>query len=478
MNIGENIQNLRKKLGLSQEELAQKIPVSRQTVSQWENGQTVPSIDNLIILKEIFGVSVDEILGEKCTDAEKEKETANEPVPREKYTVRFSKEELKAIYHKEITDHFIRPSLFCLMLTVPTFLFYFLTDNENQLMTFGGFIFICGLILVLILGRFLAFRKSWLSSLLRLSQSTYVYQIFDDYLTFDIYRNGKKFFSREASLTDVELITDLGKWVSIQLGGQIFLMRKNELADDSFFLNYIYKKKSNFSHKPFSKKWETVSRFLLLISLISFFALSALIYNLTDFSIEDFWIYFLILPIAFASIVFGVLMKKKGYNYNKNIISGVIISILVIIFGSFSFVFEASSAPTETFRLITGTDLPAVSSSKTINRTDEKDILRGCVTYEYIITFDEDEANEFESYLATDSRWLASLPDEILGITAGLTEIYMQDIDFDYVLVFNSTEASFNKLPDESGIYSCFNALYNLESNTLRILEYHMDYVK
>ena len=63
MTVGESIQKCRKELGLSQEELGQKLFVSRQTVSQWEKDQTVPTIDNVMRLKEIFGVSVDEILG-------------------------------------------------------------------------------------------------------------------------------------------------------------------------------------------------------------------------------------------------------------------------------------------------------------------------------------------------------------------------------------------------------------------------------
>lgn len=62
MIIGRNIFELRKEKGISQEELANLLEVSRQTVSQWENGQTQPNIDNLLRLKEIFGVSVDEML--------------------------------------------------------------------------------------------------------------------------------------------------------------------------------------------------------------------------------------------------------------------------------------------------------------------------------------------------------------------------------------------------------------------------------
>lgn len=65
MTVGEKIQIFRKKLGMSQEELGQKLLVSRQTVSLWEKDQTVPTLDNLMRLKEIFGVSIDEILDAK-----------------------------------------------------------------------------------------------------------------------------------------------------------------------------------------------------------------------------------------------------------------------------------------------------------------------------------------------------------------------------------------------------------------------------
>ena len=62
MTIGEKIQFNRKKLQLSQEDLAKKLFVSRQTISLWEKDETVPTIDNLIHLKEIFGISIDALI--------------------------------------------------------------------------------------------------------------------------------------------------------------------------------------------------------------------------------------------------------------------------------------------------------------------------------------------------------------------------------------------------------------------------------
>ena len=62
MNIADRIQQLRKSKGISQEELADKIRVSRQAVSKWESAQGYPDIENVIRLSQIYHVSTDYIL--------------------------------------------------------------------------------------------------------------------------------------------------------------------------------------------------------------------------------------------------------------------------------------------------------------------------------------------------------------------------------------------------------------------------------
>ena len=64
MSLSEKILSLRTQLGLSQEELAEKLAVSRQSVSKWETGQSVPDLDKLIKLADLFGISVDELVRE------------------------------------------------------------------------------------------------------------------------------------------------------------------------------------------------------------------------------------------------------------------------------------------------------------------------------------------------------------------------------------------------------------------------------
>lgn len=71
MTIGVKIQNLRKQKGLSQEQLAETLGVSRQAVSKWEAEQSVPDIDKIILICDYFGVTTDYILRDEemsCTE--------------------------------------------------------------------------------------------------------------------------------------------------------------------------------------------------------------------------------------------------------------------------------------------------------------------------------------------------------------------------------------------------------------------------
>lgn len=70
MSLAEKIITLRKKQGWSQEELAERLDVTRQSVSKWESAQSVPDISKIIQLSEIFGVSTDHLLKDEETEAQ------------------------------------------------------------------------------------------------------------------------------------------------------------------------------------------------------------------------------------------------------------------------------------------------------------------------------------------------------------------------------------------------------------------------
>lgn len=62
MSLGKNIQKLRKENNLSQEQLAQKCNVSRQTISRWESDEVLPDTNNLITLAKLFNVTLDSMV--------------------------------------------------------------------------------------------------------------------------------------------------------------------------------------------------------------------------------------------------------------------------------------------------------------------------------------------------------------------------------------------------------------------------------
>lgn len=60
--ISQNIQAARKALGLTQEDLANRLSVARQTVAKWESGESLPDLENAYALAKLLGVSVDDLI--------------------------------------------------------------------------------------------------------------------------------------------------------------------------------------------------------------------------------------------------------------------------------------------------------------------------------------------------------------------------------------------------------------------------------
>ncbi len=76
MNLPERLAFLRKKKGLSQQELADEMNVTRQAISKWESGNVMPNLDNLIYLSKLYGVTIDSLIDDTQS-------TPPEPAPSE-----------------------------------------------------------------------------------------------------------------------------------------------------------------------------------------------------------------------------------------------------------------------------------------------------------------------------------------------------------------------------------------------------------
>lgn len=94
MSISVKIQQLRKSNGLSQEQLAEKLEVSRQAVSKWESGVSSPDMEKIVLLSELFEVSTDYLI--KDEEISKSNQTVQESVhvPRKLYIIDINKRKL------------------------------------------------------------------------------------------------------------------------------------------------------------------------------------------------------------------------------------------------------------------------------------------------------------------------------------------------------------------------------------------------
>lgn len=79
MNMADRIQYLRKTKGISQEELAEKVGVSRQAVSKWESEQSMPDLEKIIAMSDFFEVTTDYLL--KGREPAKDQEQKIRPWP-------------------------------------------------------------------------------------------------------------------------------------------------------------------------------------------------------------------------------------------------------------------------------------------------------------------------------------------------------------------------------------------------------------
>lgn len=77
-NFSNNLYTLRKQAGISQEELAERLNVSRQAISKWERGEACPDMDNLVAIAELFEVSLDALVtGADTSNTTQERTTKN-----------------------------------------------------------------------------------------------------------------------------------------------------------------------------------------------------------------------------------------------------------------------------------------------------------------------------------------------------------------------------------------------------------------
>ena len=473
MTVGEKIQYYRKKIGLSQEELGQKMLVSRQTVSLWEMDKTLPTVDNLIRLKEIFSVSIDDILSEA------EPITENKSEPKEAYVFKYEKSDLQEVF-KKVRFPLIKRAIIFTLACIVLFIFFAAAEAPDVIIGLLLGYFLIGVISH-IKGYFV-YKKAWKNSENKILQSTYSYEIFDGYFILNISKNEEITRTLKIYFDDIEKIQSFGNYFVLQIAGQSYIIKKNALIPESAFITFCNNTPNKVEAKKPKDKLKVISILFFVLSICTIWGALisvAILSEINQAMTENMWVFFLFLPIPIASIVFGFYLKKKGYKYKKNVIVGFIMAALLCIYGSFTFIFSNlyshGDEPILNAEQMLSIDIPEHSRINTQDWTKgTQSIPRGYIYSTSDIYFDDAAVEEFEKNLSSDTKWISTIPSDMVGITSYFCDIQTGD----YYIIYNRDTGEFNKLPSESGTYVFINVLYNAESNTMKLVEYQIEYTK
>ena len=461
MKVNEKIQYFRKKAGLSQDELGKRLLVSRQTVSLWETGQTLPTLDNLTRLREIFEVSIDELLLEDEDEACKISDK-NEIKPYENYTFSYSEEDIKKINRSVFLPNCVL-FLFFFMMLVGGVIAVILTP---KLYFEHGFM-LCASFLMTVLTVFLPISVVKDARLMKKERlvTEYILEVFGDRFTFGKRIDGVLYDLKTVLYSEIKNIACGKTFLTVYVGHVIYNFKRDLLPQNSLL----------YSSDIRNSDGQSGSRRMKKASLV-FFVIT-LIFNLA-FPITAATVMFSPLPVAVViavvimlvsliSVVLGIVVNFKGRGGTKSIISG-IISLFLILVISVSFIGLGKYSPLEDAEYYIGIDLPENYSGMNISVVEEY-FDNSYVYYIAEYYFDDEEVSNFEFNIEKDSRWLSY--DEAKELLALCPEnIHYQGAE--YFLFYEFTTESVNRLPENDEYVSYIFISYFVEENMMIVNEY------
>lgn len=476
MTTGEKIQYYRKKLSLSQEELGQKLLVSRQTVSLWENGQTAPTIDNLVRLKEIFGVSVDELLGCETETAENNEEKTDTPTPSESYKFDLTKADISSAF-KSIIKMLFMPSLKTVLVLIGLLAVYFWIDAPD--IAIGIFAGILAIIVISNVHQFFNYRRMWKKRTPDFEVSEYEYKVFGDYFTIDLTVDGELISTEKIKFSDVQKVYDGSEFLLIIIHGAIYILKKSCLISNSAFYIAMYNPEKSGDKKAI-KKLTIATNILCALSLGILVFLIAV--SNGEFTLRHFWLPVVLMPVPLALTVLGYKLKRLNAKYKKNIVIGTVVLTALCIDFAVNYIISNDSIyeydPVTYFTDNTSIALPEgdnIVDSYTVEFAD--DTQPGCGGYLYLMSrviFEDYSVSEFENSLKHDTRWLNEFPEELKEW------VYPLDFDeghktADVMMLYNFHTGEYNTVPNEDDYNIFMAAFYHTEENTLEIFEFDIE---
>ena len=496
--LNEKIIYYRKKNGLSQEELAGKLLVSRQTVSQWETGQTSPTVDNLIRLKEIFGVSVDALLSDDGTatadagaaDAPFIANSADAAEAAEAPSYggdRAESERFRFVPTWDELQRFLSGGTGTLIVFV-LFLLIFLplawfsgSDVPEQA---SGYV-LCMLPLAsfMLAAVVLLRRRQKKQQIENFSGTEIEVCAHADSFTETVFKKGKtaKFF--RVQYADITQVDDLGSFFRARTRDYVmFLLPKLAMDPTGALYGALTVKAKETADKRYANY---ALRFIPAAVLAVF-----VVIRFSNVAAADGATTYLFIPLLLIAnltvlplIVLGIVWTAKKRRHGVLlIVTGVV--LFACILNGFFFISKTSA---EKRREIQEDFLQEVETELGIEIPDGEIWLdvsfalpkRGDSRSlnDLFVSIPENEIASFSKKAADDPNWING--KEVLRLAPiwnrTIDAAYVAD-DAAYVMVYNITDQTYNTLPYADGTYTMLNLILFDDLKDVRIIKYEIDY--
>ena len=464
MDLGYKIFENRKKLGLSQEELGEKLNVSRQSVSLWENNQAQPSLENLKCLATLFNVSVDELCG-------------NDLLHEEIATAKNSAFCTSTVYNEEVyksfyTNFYKKHLLYLFVGFAPALLL--LLDiiflGVDALFIIFPLLFIASLVIGIV-KTFLNIKKLTLTSLTSKPNLKSDFCFYDDRI--EIKSVSDNYTGETTKKYDeIRSVLQTTRYVYVRFDDCFFAIDKNNLNENADKLNYLLNLPRQKNNAKSGKiKVLLLSLFVLSLSSIML-ALICVAIAVNNSPIPSFplvmaeylWIFFLFVPLPLSSLVLGIIFLQKGYKCKKNIIAGTIMSVLLCLYGCFTPIFAHNISH----------DAKYVNDLSATVQLDVPTPEYVAITYELyescesmaMIKISEADASDFVMQLELSGNWKrdhSSFPPFHFDFLQNL-----ETADYEYFCFYNLSYNEYNAYTGSAVIYMA----YDVQSRVLFVYQF------
>lgn len=460
MTLGNKIYHYRKLTNLSQEELANKLDVTRQSVSLWENDLVLPSIENLKALSNIFNVSIDELLENK-----QETNSKNENTPLFVTHIRYNNEIYKNLYSNS-TRKFVTIGIVCIIACIIMFIGIFLSSlSKSCLIIPLFFILITSTTLIKLKVNINKKINGYYSSKPNLVS---LHKFYKDHIVIE---SKSDFHEGTTTKKYSEILNKYqdDKYIYLLFNDLSTVIDKSTYDGNiEDILNILGIHKKEVKEK---KSTKTISLILFILSFVSilFFVLileivieSQPIPEFPSIMPSFMWIAFIVMLIPLASLIFGIILTAKKRKYKKNIISGAIMSTILCIYGCFSFLYKSPVVNDYTY-------LQTLSEQVNIDIPDGGYLLISYDETHYnslaMYKINDEDANQFVEQLNNNTNFkndVSFIPSGIIDYPTLLS--ISSTKDYDYFAIYNTSTNKYNDYGD-SLIYMA----YDIETSILYI---------